>query len=1177
MKAWNNVNAFVMPLPAEDRRTSKPVWEKIWYAARGNSQLAHDAFAALGETADVLHDAAPASASLEVATVLEGFLKSGFFAQLARMPNDSGTGLFVKNVWHLYVRLWRLLPAPRSIFAPALASSPVPFPAPVPVPVPVTLPTPEMVGHCFFGEMTFPIAKLHNALDAALRADWPQGVPKTLPGLFLATMEVSLKGSRKQLEQLLAVMGAQPFPDNTRREAALVAVVARFYLYLVSCRSLNPNDVLRFLREALRPDRLSLLEIIGFLHEFLVDGRHNPASISLLLKYGAAAIRRFFPRRKLLFRPVLTQFRNFVLVAGSSARGLMRSIAALVSRYPRVDLTEWVTEAARLVRLHGSTSSLARQFLDRTSDASRRFWERVEPRILFDQVSRRLNLFAAAVSEKPVIVKAPSPHLHKEHSADFWTDGRTIWVPQVFDEFPDRAVNVVLLRHGVAHECAHLEFRSFEENPPRAAVVENVFRGLFPAAPKGSQHLLKELERAQAELAREGYPVCSRDSDPAGCASITRLLHTAEIPGLLKDLWNILEDFRVDRLLYAKYHGFAQEKALVDSIDFRGMVSLERFTPLNQLTVGFAQQIRFGRQMGRIHPYVSPTFELMMRVFHQFEEMALPDTYDSVLYAGFIYVLIRNFEMSNPLSRDSLRFRVAMHGIGEYRSTVARPRNRLLDPETLRLRQKARGKGDSRGLEEEIRHRLADHHFTMILKDDGNSIREVVRFELGAETGYFSYHEWAGEKSCFLSDWCHLAEISHFEFNVPKRSGPRLFNFTKMRERLPDAPRPVSSSGEALKPVKGSSYRGTTYAFDNTPPPRLSKPRPRIIAVDFRNGGGGGGGGTGGNNGGECGGHSEALAYLTSVISVPIQKPQEPEIPPYLDWETIERSCQGLIAEVRKSFMQLRPRELVRINGLEDGPEVNQDDLFDSLMDLASGSQMSESFYVMNRVEERSVASALLLDMSPSTAEMIDGMPIFYYEKVAAYLVAEAMRCLGDAFGIFSYFDYGRLAGFYHVLKDFKDGWDRERVRRLLSFRAPAMGSSRFGMALRHTIARLKTRPEKVRVIFFFTDGMPQYDEGRGSAPPEEIWAAGRRVNLRGHTATDTATDTFSCSNEHILQDLRKCHEEALTAGIRIFCLTIDPEAAPLMSKAFGKGAIFLPKVELLPSKLLDLFRLATR
>jgi nitric oxide reductase activation protein len=275
--------------------------------------------------------------------------------------------------------------------------------------------------------------------------------------------------------------------------------------------------------------------------------------------------------------------------------------------------------------------------------------------------------------------------------------------------------------------------------------------------------------------------------------------------------------------------------------------------------------------------------------------------------------------------------------------------------------------------------------------------------------------------------------------------------------------------------------------------------------------------------------------------------------------------------------MKLRPENLIERRGMDDGHEIDFDRYVDALMDFSSGNQMENNFYVFRERRHRSVLSALVLDMSPSTESTVwDEETIFLHEKYATYLLSEAMNAIGDPFGIFSFYDYGPPATLFHTLKSFTEPYTGEHYNRLAAFQPAERGFSRLSVGLRHLIAKMQDHDAKSKIIFFITDGFPCYFEGtmdKGETSTVFYIDGTRRVEVDRPVPVVEASYK---SNSYIRQDLRKVYEEAVMADINLFCITLDGDSVDFMEDVFGNALIYLPDITELPKRLLEIFRKVT-
>ena len=92
------------------------------------------------------------------------------------------------------------------------------------------------------------------------------------------------------------------------------------------------------------------------------------------------------------------------------------------------------------------------------------------------------------------------------------------------------------------------------------------------------------------------------------------------------------------------------------------------------------------------------------------------------------------------------------------------------------------------------------------------------------------------------------------------------------------------------------------------------------------------------------------------------------------------------------------------------------------------------------------------------------------------------------------------------------------------------------GAAMRHAGQMLAARRTEKRILLVLTDGEP---------------------------ADIDVTDP-----QHLIADTKKAVEELSTAGIRTFCLSLDPKADAYVGDIFGHNWRVLDRIERLPEQL---------
>ncbi|MGD0115236.1 MAG: hypothetical protein ABSC13_04450 [Dehalococcoidia bacterium] len=107
-------------------------------------------------------------------------------------------------------------------------------------------------------------------------------------------------------------------------------------------------------------------------------------------------------------------------------------------------------------------------------------------------------------------------------------------------------------------------------------------------------------------------------------------------------------------------------------------------------------------------------------------------------------------------------------------------------------------------------------------------------------------------------------------------------------------------------------------------------------------------------------------------------------------------------------------------------------------------------------------------------------------EKESMVLLIGALEAIGDDYGIYGFSGYGRDNVEFYVLKDLDEplsGAVKARIDKTEPIR-----STRMGPAIRHTTAKLEEHDAKVRILFLVSDGRPQ-DHGYGRDRTEREYA----------------------------------------------------------------------------------------
>lgn len=171
------------------------------------------------------------------------------------------------------------------------------------------------------------------------------------------------------------------------------------------------------------------------------------------------------------------------------------------------------------------------------------------------QIARSLKLFAQGLCGTDVAVQSlpDTPEAGKEPPrAVVSPGGRTIFLPSLLRRYPTREENVRLYTVMAAHEAGHLEFGTYDLSLTSladliAAVRIRYAQDARPPVP-GSR---VEGRGSSSEVSGTGREV----------QTLAQLFELYPQPGVIRDLWTVLEDARVEYLLRHEYPGLKADLA----------------------------------------------------------------------------------------------------------------------------------------------------------------------------------------------------------------------------------------------------------------------------------------------------------------------------------------------------------------------------------------------------------------------------------------------------------------------------------------------------------------------------------------------------------------------------------------------------------------------------------------
>ena len=275
------------------------------------------------------------------------------------------------------------------------------------------------------------------------------------------------------------------------------------------------------------------------------------------------------------------------------------------------------------------------------------------------------------------------------------------------------------------------------------------------------------------------------------------------------------------------------------------------------------------------------------------------------------------------------------------------------------------------------------------------------------------------------------------------------------------------------------------------------------------------------------------------------------------DWATVyeRRPSRGLVEDIRaiidahkpvahriKQIIDLlTPEGVQRVRNMEDGDEIDINAAIDAMIAIRMGEQPDTRITMRNVLKNRDLAVVVLLDLSESTNDVIEGSDktVLQLTREAATLVSTAIEGIGDPFAVQGFASDGRHDIQYFRFKDFNQQFDDEVKSRLAGMKGGL--STRMGAALRHAGNHLMRQQEKRKLILLVTDGEP--------------------------------ADIDERDPQHLRHDTKKAVEELYANGVLSYCLTLDPNADDYVKRIFGvNNYTIIDHVERLPEQLPLLF-----
>ena len=820
---------------------------------------------------------------------------------------------------------------------------------------------------------------------------------------------------------------------------------------------------------------------------------------------------------------VLTLAETLIGESPAAVPEFIKSSAQVMDRLSMAQLERWFEEGMRLLK-QNPDGGLA--YFKIESAHAERTLEALSSGIEFELIKAIMEMYCRGLAGEEIKLAA-SPDLVERNigwvsSESPTTEGSTVFVPDTVDRYQSKDENFSWFKVVATHQVAHLEFGSFyfEFERPSMLFEDRRFevesQRIQTAGPDGAQD--------DSDLEGEGL-------ERAWITDMQRYFNLFEDRKLALDVFTVVEDGRLDFRVKYEYPGIKSAYARVQMDSSEGRPDITEM-PAREALVEFLVRVSLQqyREIPAPHDYVEQARQITSIARQVLNaEAAVEDTAEAALRIYAVIASIPNEEVP-PDEWDDVN--VDENQNEEYS-----------DPDDLQqLFQEM-----AMGMEMEFRPEgEQDYDSSQEVDYRGDFKPELVQLltQLRMQDG-------AGDASGdpitqeqleeLLQNSAEL-DLQAVEGDLQDTQGMFADNLLKEAGmQLPDNPEfsngpfvHIDEDGDSLEANEPQTFVYDEWDF------RAGDYKPRWCVV---------------------------------------RQKMMSEGDPNFFGGTLH-SYGGLVTRIKRQFEMMVPEMFRKVRKLEDGEEIDIDDLIEAIVDMKTGVSPSDKFYWRRNKVQREVAAAFLIDTSASTAEAIDegkrtaddwdapDDPVEYMvwlrtrrgeaarrsykriidvEKEAIVLIVNALEAIGDIYGIYGFSGYGRENVEYYTIKDLDEAFS-DRVKRRIDRVAP-LHATRMGPAIRHTTAKLEKADARTKILFLVSDGRPQ-DRGYSREGVEK---------------------------EYAVHDTRMALEEARRKDINAFCLTVDKNGHDyLKTMCADMGYEVLDNIYDLPERLLFLYRRLT-
>jgi nitric oxide reductase NorD protein len=261
--------------------------------------------------------------------------------------------------------------------------------------------------------------------------------------------------------------------------------------------------------------------------------------------------------------------------------------------------------------------------------------------------------------------------------------------------------------------------------------------------------------------------------------------------------------------------------------------------------------------------------------------------------------------------------------------------------------------------------------------------------------------------------------------------------------------------------------------------------------------------------------------------------------------EDITVQNKHLIMRMKNLLLAIQYKGVRRIRKQQEGDEIDINAAIRALTDFRMGVLPDDRVMMSSLRKTRDISVLLLLDLSGSAIQRINGQDytVLQLTQKVCVLFADAIEAVGDPLAIHGFHSRGRQDVEYYRFKDFDQPYDDIPKARIAGMSGDR--STRLGAAIRHATHHLNEHQTAKKLLMTITDGAP--------------------------------ADIDMPDRHYLRYDLKHAVIEAQQCGVHTYCIGLDPKADEYISRIFGaKNYMVVDHVKTLPEKMLRIYAALT-